>query len=64
MHVKDERVQEMLIERGYMDLEETLLQHKQKTHLTRTFTDYIEESGANRKRLGPNATIDEQFARD
>eukprot|EP00566_Odontella_aurita_P025819 CAMPEP_0113537514 /NCGR_PEP_ID=MMETSP0015_2-20120614/6867_1 /TAXON_ID=2838 /ORGANISM="Odontella" /LENGTH=121 /DNA_ID=CAMNT_0000437015 /DNA_START=25 /DNA_END=390 /DNA_ORIENTATION=- /assembly_acc=CAM_ASM_000160 len=62
--VQDQRVREMLIERGYMELEETLLQHKQRSHLSRVFTSYIEESGANRKRLGRNATMDEQFARN
>jgi len=31
--IKDPRVIDMLIEKGYIDLEDTLLQHKQKTHL-------------------------------
>ena len=53
----------MLVEKGYMDLEETLLQHKQRSHLIRNFSGYIETKGSNRKRLGPDPTIDEQFAR-
>lgn len=32
-HVKDERVIDMLVEKGYMDLEEALLQFKQRPHL-------------------------------
>ena len=31
--IKDSRVQEMLVEQGYMALETTMLQHKQKAHL-------------------------------
>jgi len=61
--VKDPRVIDMLIEKGYMNLEETLLQYKQRSHLIRNFNGYIELTGANRKRLGPESTIDEQFAR-
>jgi NADH dehydrogenase (ubiquinone) 1 alpha subcomplex subunit 6 len=61
--VKDQRVIDMLVEKGYMDLEETLLQHKQRSHLQRTFTGYIEPKGANRKRIMRGASIDEQFAR-
>jgi len=60
--VKDERVIDMLVTRGYMDLEDTLLQHKQKTHLMLLLegpcgTDY------NEKRLGPDATEEEQYQR-
>jgi len=62
-HIKDERIVDMLVEKGYMDLEETLLQHKQRSHLIRVFAGYIEPSGHDRKRLGPDATIDEQFSR-
>ena len=46
-----------------MSLEETLLQHTQRSHLQRTFTGYIEPKGAGRKRLFRGASIDEQFAR-
>ena len=61
--VKDQRVVDMLIEKGYMDLEETLLQHKQRSHLLRNLSLNTEMLGSNRKRLGPDSTIDEQFAR-
>lgn len=54
----------MLVEKGYMDLEETLLQHKQRSHLLRNFYGRIEMDGTTRKRIGPNSTIDEQFARN
>lgn len=61
-HIKDERIITMLLEQGYMDLEDTLLQHKQKTHLMlllegRVGTEY------NSKKLGPDATEEEQFQR-
>lgn len=60
--VKDQRVIDMLLERGYIDLEDTLLQHKQKTHLMLLLegpcgTDY------NEKALGPDATEEEQYLR-
>lgn len=61
-HIKDERVITMLLEQGYMDLEDTLLQHKQKIHLMlllegRVGTDF------NSKALSPDATEEEQFQR-
>jgi len=62
--IQDERVKHMLVEKGYMDLEETLLQHKQRSHLLRNFYGRIEMDGTTRKRIGPNSTIDEQFARN
>lgn len=62
-HIKDQRVLDMIVEKGYMDLEETLLQHKQRTHLLRTLDGYIDQSGSNRKKLGKDATEDEIFAR-
>jgi len=62
-NVKDQRVIDMLIEKGYMNLEETLLQHKQRSHLLRDFTGYMSD-GNRRKRIGPHSTIDEQFARN
>jgi len=32
-HIRDEKVQQMLLDQGYYHLEDTLLQHKQKTQL-------------------------------
>lgn len=61
-NIKDDRVIDMLLEKGYIDLEDTLLQHKQKSHLmillegpTNTITQ--------RKNLTDDSSIDEQFAR-
>ena len=62
-NIKDERVVDMLVEKGYMDLEETLLQHKQRSHLLRNLSLNREMMGSMRKRLSENPTIDEQFAR-
>ncbi len=61
--MKDTRVIDMLVEKGYMDLEETLLQHKQRSHLLRNLSLNTEMMGSARKRLGADSTIDEQFAR-
>eukprot|EP00980_Cylindrotheca_fusiformis_P004147 scaffold909_cov135-Cylindrotheca_fusiformis.AAC.4 len=62
--IKDPRVIEMLVEQGYMTLETTMLQHKQKAHLMHIFEGYTIPMEAERKRLDPDATIDEQFARN
>ena len=62
--IKDQRVVDMLVEKGYMELEETLLHYKQKPHLLRIFEGFKHKStGADRKKLGLDATIDEQFDR-
>lgn len=61
--IKDGRVVDMLVEKGYMDLEETLLQHKQRSHLLRSLSLNTEMYGSMRKRLGVDSTVDEQFAR-
>jgi NADH dehydrogenase (ubiquinone) 1 alpha subcomplex subunit 6 len=62
--IKDARVRDMLIEKGYMELEETLLHYKQKPHLLRIFEGFKHKStGADRKKLGLGASIDEQFDR-
>jgi NADH dehydrogenase (ubiquinone) 1 alpha subcomplex subunit 6 len=62
--VKDTRVLDMLVEKGYMELEETLLHHKQRPHLLRIFEGFKHKTtGADRKKLGPNSTIEEQFDR-
>lgn len=61
--IKDARVIDMLIEKGYMDLEECLLQHTQRSHLLRNLSGNVEMVGSMRKRIGRDSTIDEQFAR-
>jgi hypothetical protein len=63
-NVHDERVLNMLVEKGYMELEETLLQYKQRPHLLGMLRgDAIVLEGARRKRLTPDSTADEQFDR-
>jgi len=63
-NVKDARVIEMLVEKGYMELEETLLHHKQKPHLFRIFEGFKHRTaGADRKKLGLEESIEEQFNR-
>ena len=54
----------MLVEKGYMDLEETLLQYKQKAHLMKILDGYVDDNTPNRKILPPNATEWEKFARE
>jgi Complex 1 protein (LYR family) len=60
--IKDERVIDALIEIGYNDLEYTLLQYKQKTHLMLLLEGHI-GTDYNEKRLGPDASEEEQFNR-
>ena len=60
--IKDQRIIDMLLEQGYIDLEDTLLQHKQKTHLMlllegRLGTDF------NVKTLSPDSSEEEQMQR-
>mmetsp|Transcript_29206 Transcript_29206/g.45389 ORF Transcript_29206/g.45389 Transcript_29206/m.45389 type:complete len:122 (+) Transcript_29206:68-433(+) len=40
--VKDTAVRSMLVEKGYMELEETLLQWKQKAQIMRLFEGYVQ----------------------
>lgn len=61
-HVKDDRVISMLLEKAYIDLEETLLQYKQKNHLM-LLLESIVGTHQNIKAIGENASVDEQFAR-
>ncbi|CAM9876526.1 unnamed protein product [Phaeothamnion confervicola] len=51
-NVRDPRVVDMLISKGYMELEETLLQFKQKTHLMRILEPHQTESPLRSKREG------------
>jgi hypothetical protein len=60
--IKDSRIIDMLIEKGYIDLEDTLLQHKQKTQLLLLLEGPI-GTDFNDKRLKPDATEEEQFLR-
>ncbi len=62
--LRDETVIDMVVEKGYMELEETLLQHKQRSHLLRIFEGYVVLDGANRKRLPLDPDIDSLFARN
>jgi NADH dehydrogenase (ubiquinone) 1 alpha subcomplex subunit 6 len=60
--VKDYRVIRMLIEKGYIELEDTMLQHKQKTHVMLL----LEGPGEDllNKRLKPDSTVQERIARN
>jgi hypothetical protein len=62
--IKDRRITEMLVEQGYMSLETTMLQHKQKTHVLQLLEGYTIPNEAERKRLKPDSSIDEQFMRN
>jgi len=39
-HVKDQDVIEILVGKGYMELEETLMQYKQRTHLQKMLSKH------------------------
>lgn len=60
--VKDERIIDKLLETGYYDLEDTLLQHKQKNHVMLLLEGQT-NTQFNSKRLSANASEDEQFQR-
>jgi NADH dehydrogenase (ubiquinone) 1 alpha subcomplex subunit 6 len=63
-YVRDPRVVEMVIEKGYMELEETLLHYKQRPHLIKILHAHeTPVAGPNRKRLTLDASIEEQFNR-
>ena len=61
--IKDPRVVEMLVEKGYFALETSMLQHKQKNHLMHFLEGYTIPMEAARKRLDKDSSIEEQFAR-
>ena len=60
--VKDDRVISMLLEKGYMDLEDTLLQHKQLNHLMLILEGQL-GTEYNAKRITSESTELEQFQR-
>jgi NADH dehydrogenase (ubiquinone) 1 alpha subcomplex subunit 6 len=59
--IKDTRIIDMLVELGYIDLEDTLLQHKQKPHLMLLLEG--RSQSFNYKHLSPDATEEEQMQR-
>jgi NADH dehydrogenase (ubiquinone) 1 alpha subcomplex subunit 6 len=59
-NVKDERVIDMLLEKGYMDLEDTLLQYKQRSQLL-IIIEGVTPTHHMTKGLKPNSTDEEQF---
>jgi hypothetical protein len=61
-HIKDNRIITMLLETGYIDLEDTLLQHKQKAQLMLLLQGRV-GTEFNSKALGADATEEEQMQR-
>ena len=61
-HLKDERVIDMVLTKAYIDLEETLLQYKQKNHLLLLLESPV-PTHHNLKQLSADSSVDEQFAR-
>ena len=61
-HIKDGRIIDMLVEQGYIDLEDTLLQHKQKPHLMLLLEGRV-GTNFNSKKLSPDASEEEQMQR-
>lgn len=62
--VQDERVIDMLVSRGYIDLEDTMLYHKQKAHLMLLLEGRVTTDGINLKQLTADSTEEEIFARE
>jgi NADH dehydrogenase (ubiquinone) 1 alpha subcomplex subunit 6 len=61
-YVKDERVLDMLLTKAYIDLEDTLLQYKQKVHLMLLLESPV-PTHHNLKQLTAKSTEEEIFAR-
>ena len=61
--LKDSRVVQMLVHQGYIDLEDTMLQHKQKSHVMHLLDGPIGSEVQNIKLLDKDATEDEIFVR-
>lgn len=59
-HLKDPKVIEMLVDRGYYDLSDTLMQHKQKNHLMFILEGFDSDDPV-KKQLNKYSTADEQF---
>jgi len=62
-HIEDPRVINMLLEKGYYHLEDTLLQHKQKNHVL-NLLDGFDGNDINVKTVNRNSSIDAQFYRN
>ena len=60
--IKDQRIIDMLLETGYIDLEDTLLQHKQKPQLMLLLEGRAWDC-LNAKNLSANSTVVELFSR-
>ena len=62
--INDPAVKSMLVEKGYMDLEETLMMWKQKAQIMRLLDGYVQkDQGHLRKMIGenPNDTMGDFF---
>merc|ERR1712071_591197 len=60
--IQGKRVVDMLVEKAYMDLEETLLQWKQRPHLLRLFDGVVKDNPTGAQRKKP-LNIEEDFLR-
>lgn len=59
-NMKDQRVIDMLLEKGYMDLEDTLLQYKQRSQLL-ILIEGVTPTHQGLKVLNDKSTAEEQF---
>ena len=65
-HVRDPRVVDMLVVKGEMDLEETLMQYKQKPHLMRILEDpnMLKEKNAPKVDQGQSPFLSQFYKSD